>query len=603
MIEETRPLSEGAGEAEGAGAGDDRGAPRVSLLFYHRDGVESVQLREGAPVIVGRAPPADVAFPDPNLSRRHATFTLQDGAVTVEDLGSTNGTRLGGQPVTRAAFGPGDEVVMGGVTAVVHALAPRNGEAPPGIDGHDRFCQALEAEVVRARFWKRRVALVMLRGAGPRAHVRHWADRARARLRVVDRIGFYSDGALLLLLPEIGPDEALVLARALAAGDPPLLAGVSVFPDAAGSAEELLELCGAAVREATPADPACIAPPSAPRTWTLPAVADEDALVAESPAMRRLVETAARVARGAIPVLVLGETGTGKEVLARFLHEQGPRRDRPLVCVNCGAIAPTLVESTLFGHEKGAFTGAVQQQKGVFEAADGGTVFLDEIGELPPAAQAALLRVLETQRVTRVGSTREIQVSARVIAATHRDLEAMCDDGRFRQDLLYRLNAVTLRIPPLRDRLSDVPRLAARLLRLANAANGAAITGFDAEAKALLVAHDWPGNVRELKNAIERAVVIAQGDVITADDLPERLRAAPPEPGIPARPSGAPPPGAGRTPQEDFRTRMDRLESEVLTEALREADWNQSETARRLRMPLRTLVYKIRAHGIRKGAG
>jgi transcriptional regulator with PAS, ATPase and Fis domain len=302
--------------------------------------------------------------------------------------------------------------------------------------------------------------------------------------------------------------------------------------------------------------------------------------------------------------LLHGETGTGKEVVARAIHEQSERRARPMICVNCGAIPLQLLESTLFGHERGAFTGASQQQKGVFEAADQGTVFLDEIGELPAVAQAALLRVLETKRVVRVGSTREVEVDVRVIAATHRDLEAMCETSAFRLDLLYRLNAMTLVIPPLRERPEEIVPLVECFLEQANRDHGRHVRGIDPGALSLLERYPWPGNVRELRNAIERAVVIAEGDMIAPQDLPERVRAATrlgalAPPAVDEREDGRASPGQ-QGAEGDLRASLLRYEADLIVGALRDAGWNQTEAARRLGVPLRTLVHKLKALGIRK---
>jgi DNA-binding NtrC family response regulator len=270
-----------------------------------------------------------------------------------------------------------------------------------------------------------------------------------------------------------------------------------------------------------------------------------------------------------------------------------------LISVNCGGIPAQLVESTLFGHERGAFTHAVQQQKGVFEAADGGTVLLDEIGELPPPAQAALLRVLESKRFTRVGSTKEIDVNVRVVAATHRDLEAMVEAGSFRSDLLFRLNAMTLTIPPLRARREDIGPLCKRFLEQANQANGREIRGFSREALALLEGYSWPGNIRELYNAVERAVVIADGDLIAAADLPERVRRG--AGSMSTHGSGREATGALEPEGGSMKNRLSRAEQEAILDALREADGSQTGAARILDMPLRTLQHKIKSHGIKKG--
>jgi transcriptional regulator with PAS, ATPase and Fis domain len=295
-------------------------------------------------------------------------------------------------------------------------------------------------------------------------------------------------------------------------------------------------------------------------------------------------------------VILHGETGTGKEVLARLIHESGPRRERRLVRVNCGAIPAQLVESTLFGHEKGAFTGAVQQQKGVFEEANQGTVFLDEIGELPLAAQAALLRVLETGSFARVGSTREMEVDVRVIAATHRDLEAMAAEGTFREDLYYRLSTMVLEIPPLRARADEIEALALHFLGLANKANHGAVRGISGEALSLLTAYRWPGNVRELKNAIERGVVVARGELIQPEDLPARVRGGsagadgPTETGNRVTlPAGLP--GEAKAQVKGYEARM-------LEEALRESGGNRTEAAKKLGMPVRTLSYRMKVLGI-----
>jgi len=218
-------------------------------------------------------------------------------------------------------------------------------------------------------------------------------------------------------------------------------------------------------------------------------------------------------------VLVLGESGTGKELVARALHEASPRRNAPLIAVNCAAIPESLIESELFGHEKGAFTGAVATQRGLVEAADSGTLFLDEIGELPPAAQARLLRVLQEGEIRRVGSPQARKVNVRLIAATHRDLPSLVAEGRFRSDLYFRLRVIEIRLPPLRERGEDIPDLAAFLLdKVAKRLNRAALT-LAPDAVEALARYPWPGNVRELENAIERAVILAESGDVTADLL------------------------------------------------------------------------------------
>jgi Nif-specific regulatory protein len=246
-------------------------------------------------------------------------------------------------------------------------------------------------------------------------------------------------------------------------------------------------------------------------------------MVGESPRMREVYQFIAKLAPGDSTVLTCGESGTGKELVARAIHENSLRAGRPFVTINCAALVETLLESELFGHEKGAFTGAIAQQKGKLEAADGGTVFLDEIGELAPTLQAKLLRVLQEREFERVGGTRPLKVDIRLIAATNRNLEDMIKAGAFRQDLYYRLNVVSLRMPPLRDRREDIPLLSSFFAAKYSRKCKRRVMGISAEARAYLINYDWPGNVRELENAIERAVVLGAGEQIEPEDLPEAV--------------------------------------------------------------------------------
>jgi transcriptional regulator with PAS, ATPase and Fis domain len=319
--------------------------------------------------------------------------------------------------------------------------------------------------------------------------------------------------------------------------------------------------------------------------------------------MIKVLESAQRFSSTAMPVLIMGETGTGKEVVARLIHDLGKRKSKPMICVNCGAIPDQLVESTLFGHEKGAFTGATQQARGVFESADGGTVLLDEIGEMPLQAQAALLRVLETKRFSRVGSTKEIQVDVRVIAATHRDLDAMCESERFRRDLFYRLDAMAVRIPALRKRREDIEPLMTRFIRDANSANNRSIVGVDDDALELLAMYRWPGNVRELRNTIERAVVIARGDTVTVADLPDRVRRL-----------STKPHGMKELPEDKLTKRLDGepidlretvagYETGLILRALKAAQWDRTVAAKSLTLPVRTLSFKMKQLGIKRPSG
>jgi two-component system, NtrC family, response regulator AtoC len=572
--------------------------PAASLLIYHRDGCEMVGLHEGKPVVVGRSRPADVPIRDGSLSRQHARFTLDGGAIWIEDLESTNGTKINGKKISRRTKAKEhDEVKLGGVTVAFHLRTAGEEQliADQRLDSHDHMMARIEEEVVRARTFTRSFALLMVRSLeeGP-AHVGRFDARVRALLRPVDGMALYGPEALLICQVETGLPQAIALAEAIVKpgkrGDPRLGCGVALFPDHATSADELLALVRQLTLRAGSKAPVQVGGGSG-----RPApVAGEPALVVVSPRMRLLVDTARRVADAMLPCLILGETGTGKEVLARVIHESSGRRKQPLRCINCGAIPESLVESALFGHERGAFTGADKQAKGLFEEANGGSVLLDEVGELSPSAQAALLRVIETKRVSRVGSASDFPVDVRVLAATHRDLEQMCGAGQFRQDLFYRLNTLVLQIPPLRERAEEILPLAEKFMQEACVQNRCDVRSISPEARSQLLAYNWPGNVRELRNVIERAVVIAQENTITVDDLSERVRRTPAAPEI----------GNGTGPDVDaggdIKERVRRYEAELLLQALRDNDWNQTKTAAALKMPLRTLVNKMRVLGLRK---
>lgn len=249
-----------------------------------------------------------------------------------------------------------------------------------------------------------------------------------------------------------------------------------------------------------------------------------DNILAEAPQMQEIFRTISKVAHFKTTVLVTGESGVGKELVARAVHARSGRAGQPFVAINCGAIPENLLESELFGHKRGAFTDANQDRRGLFEEANGGSLLLDEIGELPIALQVKLLRVLEDEKIRRLGDSKDLQVDVRIIAATHRDLTAEVAAGRFREDLYYRLNVLPIWVPPLRDRREDIPLLIDHFIQRNNARLGTAVRGVTSEARRLLYEYAWPGNVRELENTVERAMVLAEGDQLSAADLPERIR-------------------------------------------------------------------------------
>ncbi len=278
-----------------------------------------------------------------------------------------------------------------------------------------------------------------------------------------------------------------------------------------------------AVSPPPPASPAQTATAPTPEPAVVPSPAFAN-LIGDSQAMREVYAVTQKVLDTSATVLILGESGTGKELVARAIHQGSRRAARELVILNCAAITETLLEAELFGHEKGAFTGAVGRKIGKFEAADGGTIFLDEIGDMPLTTQAKVLRVLQEREVVRVGGTERIEVDVRVIAATHRDLEAMVSAGRFREDLFYRLSVFPIHLPPLRRRVEDIPLLAAWFVHRFAQAEGRALDGISDDALAALCRHAWPGNVRELENALLRAVILADGPLVELSDLPPALR-------------------------------------------------------------------------------
>ncbi|HSE59709.1 MAG TPA: sigma-54 dependent transcriptional regulator [Nitrospiraceae bacterium] len=320
-------------------------------------------------------------------------------------------------------------------------------------------------------------------------------------------------------------------------------------------------------------------------------------LVGSSPAMLEVYKLVARVAQGKSTVLLEGESGTGKELVARAIHGNSPRHEMPFVPVNCGALPDTLLESEMFGHEKGAFTGAVGVKHGLFETANGGTLFLDEIGELGQALQVKLLRVMQDQEIRRVGSTSSIKVDVRLIAATNRDLPTMVKEGRFREDLFYRLNVVRIKLPPLRERREDLAMLAHHFLQKYTGTADHPVRGFARETLALLDQYSWPGNVRELENAIERAVSLSHGPVVLPEDLPESLRRTAPAPAS-VQPAAS---VLEKDDRSEFLLTLEEVERRHLLRVLKEMKGNKVKTAKILGIDRRTLYRMAERFGIDLG--
>ena len=326
-------------------------------------------------------------------------------------------------------------------------------------------------------------------------------------------------------------------------------------------------------------------------------------IIGSSAAMTAVLDSIRQVAATKATVLVTGESGTGKELVAQAIHKLSPRANKPFRPVHCAALSENLLESELFGHEKGAFTGANERVAGRFEMADGGTLFLDEIGEISLSVQVKLLRVLETRQFERVGGSETLTVDVRVVAATNRDLRAMVEQGTFREDLFYRLNVVNIRIPPLRERREDIPEILDFYLKKSAADNGKDVADISPEALGVLMAYDWPGNVRELRNCVERMVVFARGATLTMTDVPADIRSAVGEqfeakamlPKTTGAAPAEPPTAIGLNVKEN--------EKSLIIKALEECGGNRSQAALKLNISRRTLYRKLHEYGLAKDDG
>jgi two-component system, NtrC family, response regulator AtoC len=564
-----------------------RAAPRAVLVVYGGDATTRVvEVPDGAQLTFGRSRNATVHIESERVSRIHARVTRTGDVLAVEDAGSRNGTWVNGAPIVGAhVLASGDEIVVGPATIVVGITS--RVDARPRIDaGGGRLEERLAAEVDRGLCYHRVFGLLMVRIDGAAPEVEAAIDRLSARLRPMDLAAEYAPNELAVVLPELDAAAAAETARALVAaarqrgtGDAPVsvVAGLAAFPGHGTTMGALLSRARAAMAFARGRRSSAIgAPPD-----DAPGGTD---VIVEDPQMQRVFELVHKVADHSITVLVCGETGVGKEVVAAAIHQASRRRAAPLIRVNCASLPEGLLESALFGHEKGAFTGADRRAQGFFEAAHGGTLFLDEIGEISANMQAKLLRVLEERRFTRVGGTEEIEVDVRVVCATNRDLEAETRKNTFRLDLFYRLSAFTILIPPLRDRPGELLRLAELFIRQVDGTRRPPVLS-PAAADALR-RYTWPGNVRELRNAMERAVVVHTGDTIEVEDLPDHVREAA------AAHDGA-------SGSVDIRDHVATLERRAIEAALAACNGNQTEAARRLGISRRTLIYRMEKHGLK----
>jgi len=542
-----------------------------------------VPLADGVEVLFGRGQDAAIWIDHDAVSRRHAVIRRKASTVTIEDLGSRNGTLVNGSPITAPRrLSPGDEVTVGPTIAILATATAMRRRATVGTltELEDR----MSAEVDRAMRYHRSLGLVMLRFEGHSDAVATRLEGVASELRRMDFIAEYGPDEFAVVLPEADAEATATVAHRIG-GDRDRVSthvGLATFPVDGTAVGELIGAARAALRGARAGGKA-----AQRETAGQISLAGVPVVIVD-PVMKQVFTLARQSAASTITVLVVGETGTGKEVVAEAVHRFSPRAEKPYVRLNCASLPEGLLEAELFGHEKGAFTGAVRMKPGYFEVASGGTLFLDEIGELPAGAQAKLLRALEQRRITRVGGTAEIAVDVRMVCATNRDLEAEIRRGRFREDLYFRIGAFVIPVPPLRDRRGEVEPLARQFAREIAADLALKPPGFTPLALAALSAYEWPGNVRELRNAVERAVVLSGGAVIDLEHLPDRVREVP----------GAA--ATGDEPAHDVRRRVSEVERGAVVAALDEAGGNQTHAARKLGVSRFALIRLMDKHGLRK---
>ncbi len=601
---------------------------RLSLLAIGTT-VVTYPLPEQGQVVIGRGETADVRVNEAAISRRHALLHVDGKLLRLEDLGSSNGTRVRDvrlEPHESVDFAPGDLIELGTTMFIVQRppqLAP-----PRHVWNHGYFEGRVAEECARASKFDSGLAVLRLACNDSIAE----ADLRVAIAAATDPSDVLAhDGAAFEILFVGGRDvgsraeQAMKrLERELRAKNGEPKTGLALWQRDGRDALTLLEAASARMHGAPPKAAAILA--------GSPSIIVRDARMQQ---LHRLLE---RVALGTINVLLLGETGVGKEVMAARVHQSSPRAQRPFVALNCAALSENLLESELFGHERGAFTGAVAAKKGLLESAEGGTVFLDELGELPMTLQVKLLRVLEERAVRRVGGLKSIPIDVRLVSATNRDLEAEVAAGRFRQDLFFRLNGVALVIPPLRERAAEIEDLARSFIAEASRREKRPAPYLSPEALSVMQRYAWPGNVRELRNVVERAVLLCSDDVILPDCLPlEKMQSmvtvdAPPlgvsyaavmPPQAPmsasamsratmppgsttsssiaaASPSPSSAPSGLGTPGFSLKNVVDDFERQRILDALEQCAGNQSRAAKLLGISRNTLIQRLKTYGIRR---
>ena len=550
----------------------NRASGEQTFVLVIGDGILATHvLPDSGEVLIGRGSGAQIAIDHASISRRHAKLHVGP-PLAIEDLGSANGTRVRGQSLGANAseeISAGEVIEVGDVTLVVQRRsAPLR---PRRIWPHAYFETRLAEECARSSRSKQ--SFVVLRiGVRPDAEAELVEQELGEVLRASDVIGNYAPGEYEAVLVDTGAVDAATIARDILA---------------ALGAQGIVAEIGSAAYPHDGRDPDSLLAAAAPgRTQPIQRVVESG-----TTGMQQLHALIERLAKSDISVLILGETGVGKEVAAEAVHRASPRAAKPFLRLHCAAISETLLESELFGYERGAFTGAVATKQGLLETADGGTVLLDEVGELPLAIQVKLLRVLETREVMRVGGLKPRPIDVRFVAATNRDLEAEIETGQFRRDVYYRLNGITLVIPPRRERRDEIEPLAKSFLAEASRRADVPVPAIDPAALAMLNAYGWPGNVRELRNVIERAFVLANGATIERSHLPTEkleMRQTAPRPAV----------QVPRTGVDELRKELAEAERRAILEALESCGGNQSRAAKKLGMSRGALLHKLDSYGV-----
>jgi transcriptional regulator with GAF, ATPase, and Fis domain len=547
-------------------------------------------------VCLGRGADAHIPINAPDVSRHHAMLRMGT-TVGLCDLGSANGTFFRDERLPKAQWRElesGDWFVMADCTVVLKTGAAA--ASPPRRSvGRATLIEALEEQLSTHRRLGQSFCVCTIRCIT----TQRWIDVVEAFLLDRDHLAVLGNALVGIVLVSRTPEAGQRLLEAIAAqlrliGARPELQ-LKVCPRDGDRAETLLPK-----RKGERAKPTTVRPP---------------APMIRSSEVRKLYEMVDEVAPTMTNILILGETGVGKELLARAVHQGSPRRSKPFLAINCAALSENLLESELFGYERGAFTGAVSPKAGLLETAEGGTVFLDEVGEMPPSTQAKLLRVLEERKVWRLGSLKPQRIDVRIVAATNRDLQEEVEAKRFRADLYYRLNGLSFLIPPLRERVEEIKPLADHFRAGAAAAIGKAEPRFAPPVLAALERYRWPGNIRELRNAVERAVLLARDGVIELEHLPREIQspkeapAASREAAHDEAPSGrlSPPPTARPfmetlpAPERNdqrLHTEMERLERQLIVDALAQCHGNQTRAAELLGITRRMLAGRLERYDI-----